>query len=619
MPTTPEPADSADSTLGSTAECAPPVSAPGAGAFGVPERIGEFEIVSKLGAGAFGQVFLARQTSLGRMVALKVMRGAPRRDDTEGSLLAGLEHDHIVKVFSTFADEPAALHGLCLQYVPGADLGVVLRRVHEAGAPASGRALLDALDAVRKGDPVFDPGALRDRDELARDDFPQAVCRLGARLAEALAFAHARGVLHCDIKPANILVTPYGRPMLADFNVAFDRARRATDAVYGGTLAYMAPEYRAAMMGLPGGAADERCDIYSLGVVLCELATGVRPAPAEPAVRVTVRSDDSTAVPGGAVPGAHTPELPVELDRVPRELASVIRRCLDPAPARRYASASELAAALTGAGQLLAVRRALPVPGRAGRFAEAHPAVALALAGVLPHAVASVAQIGYNGVEIRLEGAQRVAFLWVTVGYNLLAYPVLAGLSVWLFVALARGLARLDHLSGPEVGALRGRARRIALRSATLGAVGWFPGALVFPLAVDVLAGPLGWREYAHFATSFTLAGIIGVVFSYLGIQFVVLRALLPRLGNPDAHAPAAAWAEVRPLTAFFGPAVALACAVPLVGAVLLLSLEGGYMSLEFRLLVVALIALGACGVLIAEGIGRGGRELAAVWRAGAE
>src|SRR5262249_13454984 len=139
-----------------------------------------------------------------------------------------LEHDHIVKVFSEFSDPASGRRGLCLQYVPGADLGKVLRAVHSASAPpTSGSAIVAALDAIRKGEIGFDPAALRDRDALAGDDFAQAVCRIGARLAEALAFAHARGVLHCDIKPANILLTPYGRPMLADFNVAFDRSRHA--------------------------------------------------------------------------------------------------------------------------------------------------------------------------------------------------------------------------------------------------------------------------------------------------------------------------------------------------------------------------------------------------------
>jgi serine/threonine protein kinase len=180
----------------------------------VPPLVGDFEIVSKLGEGSFGQVFLARQVSLGRYVALKVVRGQYAGDRGEGQLLAGLEHDHIVKVFSAFADPASGMHGLCLQYVPGADLGVVIRRVYEGGrVPESGRALLAALDAARRGDPGFDPAALRDREALATDDFAQAVCRIGGRLAEALAFAHANGVLHCDIKPGNILLTPYGRPI----------------------------------------------------------------------------------------------------------------------------------------------------------------------------------------------------------------------------------------------------------------------------------------------------------------------------------------------------------------------------------------------------------------------
>ena len=291
--------------------------------------LGEFEILGKLGEGALSQVYLARQSSLGRSVALKLNKGTGT-DLGEGPLLAGLEHDHIVKVFSAVHDPATGSRGLCLQYVPGADLGTVIRHIHESGQlPHSGKAILAALDAHRKGEAPFDPVALRDRDGLAGDDFSQAVCRLGQRLAEALAFAHARGVLHCDIKPANILVTPYGRPMLADFNVSFDRARNPSPTL-GGTLPYMAPEHRAALKA-SGGWVDERCDIYSLGVVLHELATGLRP-------------------------NMH----PDALDRVPRELAAVIHRCLEFEPTARYQTAAALAAALAGAWQLLAARCAAP-------------------------------------------------------------------------------------------------------------------------------------------------------------------------------------------------------------------------------------------------------------------
>ncbi|MBN9120918.1 MAG: serine/threonine protein kinase [Planctomycetes bacterium] len=598
-----------------------PISKPPAWAAGgddpVPQQFGEFEIVSKLGEGAFGQVFLARQASLDRNVALKVMRGEV--GGSEGQLLAGLEHDHIVKVFSAFADPDSGVRGLCLQYVPGADLGVIIRRVFAGGrAPESGRALLDALDAVRRGEPAFDPAALRDREGLAADDYAQAVCRLGGRLAEALAFAHARGVLHCDIKPGNILLTPYGRPMLADFNVAFDRTRHAPGGqLYGGTLAYMAPEYRTAVTGKPGGAADERCDIYSLGVVLHEMATGARPQVITAAQTAeTLLPDAPTLVGRPDEPAVHGGISLEQLAGVPRELVAVIRRCLDPDPARRYQTAGELVTALAGAWHLLAARRSLPRPSRVGRWVSARAALALVSAGVLPHVVASVAQIGYNTVEVELVGPQQQAFKFLVVAYNLLVYPIGLGIGVVLIRRLARGLARLGELSGAEVDALRGRARRFAWQVAALGAFGWLPGGLIFPLGIDLLAGPLRWQGYAHFAVSFTLAGVIGVVFSYLAVQYVVFRAVLPRLGNPDAHAPARTAAEVRAMTAAFGPLVVLACGVPLLGAVLLLTLEDRALTLGFRLLVVMLIGLGVAGVGLAERVVRRLRELAAVWLA---
>jgi len=583
-----------------------------------PSRLGEFEILGKLGEGAFGQVFLARQVSLGREVALKVERvdedelppgsfvpsvSSDTAARNEGQLLASLEHDHIVKVYSEFRDPASGSRGLCLQYVPGADLGAVIKRVHADGAaPQSGGAIVAALDATRRGQAGFDPAALRDRDALAGDDFAQAVCRLGTRLAEALAFAHARGVLHCDIKPANILLTPYGRPMLADFNVAFDLSRhQASGGGIGGTLAYMAPEHRAAVMGLVWGHVDERCDVFSLGVVLCELATGKRPP-----------------VPKPGEPVVEPPDSP--LDRLPRELAAVLRRCMESEATERYQSAGELATALEATRRLLAARRALPAPGRVGRWVSAHTLAALILAAAVPHLVASAVNIGYNMVEIKpketpLEGralSQADVFGYLLVGYNAVAYPVCLGTAAFLFVRLRRGLEKLPRARGPEVDELRRRVRQLGWWTILLGSVGWFPGGLIFPLVIDLAAGGVTPDVYAHYLISFTLAGLIGVVFTYLAIEYVCFRSLFPRLGNPDAFAHESMWAELRPLTTPFGPFVVLACAVPLVGATLLILLAND--SLGFRVLAAALIGIGVAGVGIAERLTRKLRTLAAVW-----
>jgi hypothetical protein len=433
---------------------------------------------------------------------------------------------------------------------------------------------------------------------MSFETFPLAVCRLGTRLAEALAFAHGKGVLHCDIKPANILMTPYGRPMLVDFNVAFDRARTRGVEGIGGTLAYTAPEHTAALHGILGGRVDERSDIYSLGVVLQELGTGTRPEPCDP-----LRKH----------PASPTSTVPDALDRLPRELAVVVRRSLHPDPNERYQSAADLARALAGAAQLLTARRTMPPAGRIGTWVTAHPVAALALAGC-PHLVASVVNIAYNAVEIQLNEKQKNVFAVLVMIYNVLAYPAIITVIGLYLLRLKRGLAAEQARRIP-VEVVRVSVRRWGWLTMVLGAVGWFPGAVVFPLAIDLAAGPLPWEVYAHFAISFTLSGLIGVVFCFLATEYVVFRALLPRLGDPDCDSCGQIGAEFKPLTALFSPCLVLACAVPLAGAVLLIFSEHGVLTLGFRLLVAGLIGLGVAGVWFAERLTRELRSLAVAWQ----
>src|SRR5262249_39410569 len=336
-----------------------------------------FEILGTLGRGSFATVYLARQVSLDRQVALKV---SPDRGH-EARTLAGLEHDHIVRIFAESADPARGLRLLCMQLVPGTTLEQVIRALADVPRESwSGRTLLDAIDRLAKLPAPFDPAALRDRDVLARCDFIEAVCWLGARVAEPLSHAHSRGVLHRDIKPANILLNRYGRPLLVDFNVAFDAHR--TGDVFGGTLAYMAPEHLDAFnpdVRTPRNTVDERSDVYSLGVVLFELLTGRLPLARErssgplPLLLKELTEERRSQI----------PDLPAEA-KVPDVLRRVIRRCLAPAPEDRYQQTSELAAALEGSGELHQIRAKMPAGGGPTRLALRPPVATLA--GVVPPA-----------------------------------------------------------------------------------------------------------------------------------------------------------------------------------------------------------------------------------------
>ena len=292
-----------------------------------------------------------------------------------------------------------------------------------------------------------------------------------------------------------------------------------------------------------------------------------------------------------------------------------------PDPARRYQTATELAAALAGTWHLLAARRALPKPNRVGRWVAANPVWALAAAGLLPHVVGSVLNISYNVVRIDLKGQQKAAFDAVLVAYNLVVYPACAAVLFVLLRRIGDGLRALADGRGEAADPLRRRSRRLAWVAILLGCVGWFPGAVVFPLGVDLATratDPIDPDRrlalYGHFAVSFVLSGLIGVVFSFLGVMWVLLRAVFPLAGNPDTYRAGQIGAELRPLAWWFAPFVLLACAVPLTGAVLLVSLSDERMTLGFRLLVVGLIGFGVLAVGMAERLTRRLHRLAAVW-----
>lgn len=289
------------------------------------EVLDEFKLCVELGRGALGRVFLATQQQLAdRPVVLKLTPGGGQ----EHLVLARLQHTHIMPLYSVREDAERNLRILCMPYFGGASLDQ-LRAGLRGDPPDSGSALVAALDRIQAGLPIALAGKGFGRDLLSRISFVQAVCWIGSCLADALQYAHERGLVHLDIKPSNVLLTADGQPMLLDFHLARGPIRPEDPPPdwLGGTPDYMSPEQRNALDCVRQRqpvkeAVDGRSDVWSLGVLLHGLLGGAVP-PANGSRRLT----------------AVNPEVSVGL-------ADIIQRCLAPRPADRYATAAALRADL---------------------------------------------------------------------------------------------------------------------------------------------------------------------------------------------------------------------------------------------------------------------------------
>jgi serine/threonine protein kinase/Tfp pilus assembly protein PilF len=291
-----------------------------------------FHIRRELGNGAFGRVYLARQGDLAnRDVVLKLsgdLRGEPQT-------LARLQHTNIVPIYSVHRLGP--LHAFCMPYFGATTFARLLAELHRAQTmPASGSWFVDQLP------PAHDYSS-RGRRELASRDYVSAVLWLGLRLADGLAYAHERGVVHQDLKPANLLLADDGEPMLLDFNLALDPAiaGQIPPGYIGGTLPYMSPE-RLAAFAASQQHTDPRDDLYALGLILYELLTG------RAAFAIPKAADTAEVV--RQLTEARRQPLPDarKLNRaITPAVEAILGRCLAPDPAHRYQSARELSEDIT--------------------------------------------------------------------------------------------------------------------------------------------------------------------------------------------------------------------------------------------------------------------------------
>lgn len=307
-------------------------------------HIGRYALKRPLGAGGLGTVYEAWDPMLSRAVAVKTLQfggedGSRTALDTlflnEARAVAGLNHAHIVTVYDAGLSE----HGVY----------IAMERLH-------GR---DLRQALAQG---WQPP-------------PAAAAQIARRVADALAYAHERGVVHCDIKPANIFLSPRGKPTVLDFGIAraaHDASPSVLEGMVAGSPHYLAPEQ------LTGGTVDERVDVYALGVVLYEMLCG----------RKAFDGDTLDQISNAVL---HTQPAPAHEVRpgVPRALSDIARRAMAAEPAQRHPSAHELAREL---------RQWLDSRGDKPR----HPAQARRRRQVLPWLAAGAAAVMVLGIGMAM-------------------------------------------------------------------------------------------------------------------------------------------------------------------------------------------------------------------------
>ena len=544
------------------------------------QTIDDFDLLVELGKGAFGSVFLARQISMNRLVALKISADKGNEPRT----LATFDHPNIIRVFDQrrLADKGVLL--CYMTYAPGGTLQDVVRKVR--GTPAAtrtGKLVLEAVDESMQRAGQFTGEETSWRKRLSAAPWPETVCKLGVQLAQALDYAHKKGVLHRDVKPANVLVSAEGSPKLADFNISFNsQIEGATPAAYfGGSLAYMSPEQLEACNPeheRKPEDLDGRSDLYSLAVVLWELLHGERP----------FADDDLNgawsmmlADMAGRRRTAR-PRPPSMSDPIAFRLEQVLLKAMSPEPADRHSDGAAMARELL----LCLSPRAWDLTHNMTTgwrdLARREPMAPLALVVLPPFVLAGWFNLWYNQTYFlpalhTLDERMEQAFWRMVPPVNLVLYPLGVAI-VWWYVApmisSLRRLAREEPVPQDELRRSRARAMSIGHGVAWIGVALWVVAGIAFPTGICLQAG-FHWQPFVHFLLAMFVSGLISCCLPFLSTTWLSVRVFIPALLANSAPEPAEQ-RDLARLSWFSGIYFMVAPVAPLL-AILLIILSGAF------------------------------------------
>ncbi|WP_327094370.1 serine/threonine protein kinase [Nocardia vinacea] len=503
-------------------------------------RIDDFDLLTDLGAGTTGRVFLARQRSMQRLVAVRLSAGRA----AGGHSMAQLDHPHLVRVFdqrlvtaapSAAPEAPASTRLVYMQYLPGGTAAGVLAERRRGPESEGGALLLRAIDAAMEARGEIRPSDSSVRAEIATLSWPDTVAWIGRRLADALNYAEQQGVLHRDIKPANVLFTAEGIPKFADFAARTAAPRTATNplAAEPDSLPYRSPEQLAELLDPAAPPPGPSSDIYSLGALLWEMLTGAMPfddppMPADP----DARAETIATMVALRERGVTADTLPAD---TPSALRRVLLECLRADPKRRWRNGAELAAQLDLCLDERARELVDPAPTSLAYRSRGWLIPILTLCVGVPNILASVYNINLNNSLIidRMTATDQERFAAGGLITNLIAFPMAGLLLLFLTrrpLTIGFRLARGREYSPRTLAAARRDTLQMGDWAVWVPFAFWLLAGLVWPLAPVFFGVELPRATFLHFFAAQVVCAAIALAYPFFPIMVYAVRSIYPQL-----------------------------------------------------------------------------------------